>query len=109
MTPPMLPAPGRGRNGTPMADDKPVKQLAERKENFARKQAQQGKGLFAGQAPRGSGPPNRHGMPKLPVGQREVTHWPVLDLGDLPAVEPGDWRLEIDGLVEKPLALTWAD
>jgi hypothetical protein len=26
---------------------------------------------FTGQRPEGSGPANRHGMPKLPVGQRE--------------------------------------
>ena len=31
--------------------------------------------------PRGSGPPNRHGMPKLPVGQTVTKGWPVLDLG----------------------------
>lgn len=27
---------------------------------------------FAGQTPRGTGPLNRHGMPKLPTGQRQV-------------------------------------
>jgi DMSO/TMAO reductase YedYZ molybdopterin-dependent catalytic subunit len=92
-------------------DDKPTKPppLAQRKENFARKQAQQGKGLFAGERPRGSGAPNRHGMPRLPAGQREVPNWPVLDLGDLPAIELPDWRLAVDGLVERPLVLTWAD
>ena len=35
----------------------------------------------AGRTPEGSGPANRHGMPKLPVGQRQVPNWPVLDLG----------------------------
>jgi DMSO/TMAO reductase YedYZ molybdopterin-dependent catalytic subunit len=92
-----------------MSDRKPVKPLPERKQNFARKQAEQGRGLFGGRAPRGSGPANRHGLPKLPVGQREVQNWPVLDLGDLPAIALADWRLEVDGLVENPLALTWSD
>jgi DMSO/TMAO reductase YedYZ molybdopterin-dependent catalytic subunit len=92
-----------------MSDDRPVKPLAERKENFARKQAQQGKGLFAGKKPRGTGPKNRHGMPRLPPGQRQVPNWPVLDLGDLPAISLEDWRLEIDGLVERPLVLDWND
>ena len=31
--------------------------------------------------PKGSGEPNRHGMPKLPIGQTKTVKWPVLDLG----------------------------
>jgi len=89
--------------------DRPVKPLPERKENFARKQAGQGRGLFSGAKPRGTGPENRHGMPKLPAGQRQVPNWPVLDLGDAPKVSLDDWRLEVDGLVEKPLVLTWSE
>src|SRR5436190_18148341 len=91
-----------------MTDKKPVPPLPERKENFARKQAKAGKGLFAGE-PRGSGPPNRHGMPKLPPGQRAVTNWPVLDLGVMPRVAPSEWRLEIDGLVERPASYSWEE
>src|SRR5437899_12137462 len=89
-----------------MVDKKAVLPLPERKESFARKQAQQGKGLFAGE-PRGTGPSNRHGMPKLPPGQRAVTHWPVLDLGVVPRISLSEWRLEIDGLVEHPTSFTW--
>src|SRR5712664_2929101 len=59
--------------------------------------------------PQGSGPPNRHGMPRLPVGQREVTSWPVLDLGAQPTIALSRWRLEIDGAVEEPASLTWED
>ena len=44
-----------------------------------------------GREPMGTGPPNRHGRPKLPVGQREVSNWPVLDLGDVPAVGTDEW------------------
>jgi len=86
---------------------KAVKPLLQRREDNARKQAARGKGVFAGQEPRGSGPANRHGMPKLPTGQRAVTDWPVLDLGDHPRIETSQWRLEVDGLCEVPLALGW--
>lgn len=60
-------------------------------------------------APRGTGPPNRHGLPELPVGQRRVPNWPVLDLGDTPEVPLDSWRLEVSGLCAMPLSLTWPD
>jgi DMSO/TMAO reductase YedYZ molybdopterin-dependent catalytic subunit len=62
---------------------------------------------FDGLTPAGSGPPNRHGLPKLPVGQRPVSNWPVLDLGDTPAIATHEWRLEIGGQCEHPVTLTW--
>ena len=46
-------------------------------------------------------------MPRLPVGQREVRNWPVLDLGHQPLVGRSEWRLEVTGLVENPLVLDW--
>lgn len=58
----------------------------------------------------GTGPENRHGMPKLPVGQRETQgHWPVLDLGDVPEIQRADWRLTIGGLVDMPHTYTWEE
>ena len=59
--------------------------------------------------PMGSGPPNRHGMPKLPVGQTPTApgKWPVLDLGHVPAVSLADWRLEITGECQHPTTLDW--
>jgi DMSO/TMAO reductase YedYZ molybdopterin-dependent catalytic subunit len=57
--------------------------------------------------PEGSGPINRHGMPKLPIGQHVVKNWPVLDLGEAPRVPPDAWRLEIGGEVHNPVTLTW--
>ncbi len=60
-------------------------------------------------APQGSGAANRHGMPKLPVGQHEVRNWPVLDLGDVPDISHASWRLEIGGRVHNPTSLTWDD
>jgi DMSO/TMAO reductase YedYZ molybdopterin-dependent catalytic subunit len=62
---------------------------------------------IAGRRPEGRGPANRHGMPKLPVGQHEVRNWPVLDLGEQPDISLDRWTLEIGGLVENPLTLTW--
>ncbi len=46
---------------------------------------------------------------RLPPGQHVVTDWPVLDLGVEPAVRPEMWRLDVTGLVEHPLSLSWAD
>ena len=62
-----------------------------------------------GRRPEGSGPPNRDGMPSLPVGQHEVRNWPVLDLGSMPDVSTDEWRLEIAGDVHNPVTLTWTD
>ncbi|MGE0363585.1 MAG: molybdopterin-dependent oxidoreductase [Vicinamibacterales bacterium] len=59
--------------------------------------------------PMGSGPPNRHGLPTVPTGQRVVPNWPVLDLGHTPDIAVADWRLEVSGLCAHPLSLTWAD
>ena len=33
----------------------------------------------------------------------------MLDLGDVPNVTHDEWRLEVDGLVERPLVLTWRE
>ena len=44
---------------------------------------------------------------RLPPGQREVTHWPVLDLGLQPDVPKAEWRLIVDGLVENPVTLSF--
>jgi DMSO/TMAO reductase YedYZ molybdopterin-dependent catalytic subunit len=90
-----------------MDDDAKPKPLPVRKQAFAERERDKGKGLFHGKTPQGTGPTNRHGMPRLPPGQRAVEKWPVLDLGDVPAVDLGAWRLEVDGLVERPLSLSW--
>ncbi|MDX2167858.1 MAG: molybdopterin-dependent oxidoreductase [Deltaproteobacteria bacterium] len=60
-------------------------------------------------APQGSGPPNRHGMPKLPVGQTATApgKWPVLDLGLSPIVPQHRWQLTLDGACRHPQTLNW--
>src|SRR5450755_951533 len=84
--------------------------IVERRLRYIDRQRKLGHGLnvkFEGLKPRGSGPANRHGMSAVPIDQHLVTNWPVLDLGDLPDVALADWRLEIVGLVENPVTLTW--
>ncbi|HSI03692.1 MAG: sulfite oxidase-like oxidoreductase [Myxococcota bacterium] len=64
---------------------------------------------MADDKPLGEGPPNRHGMPRLPQGQYETKKWPVLDLGRQPQVPLETWTLELKGACEHPLTLKWAD
>ena len=89
--------------------DKP--DLVERRERYIQRQIELERQAVDvkvdGQPPEGSGPPNRHGMPRLPVGQHVVRNWPVLDLGEQPDVPIDTWKLEVGGLVEHPLTLTW--
>jgi DMSO/TMAO reductase YedYZ molybdopterin-dependent catalytic subunit len=52
-----------------------------------------------------------HGDPerdRLPPGQSLVRDWPVLDLGQQPQVSAQKFRLDVDGLVENPVSLDWA-
>jgi DMSO/TMAO reductase YedYZ molybdopterin-dependent catalytic subunit len=85
--------------------------LVGRRQRYIERQKQLDKAAvdveFAGRRPEGTGPPNRHGMPKLPVGQHEVRNWPVLDLGEQPDISPQNWKLEVTGLVENPITLSW--
>ncbi|MEZ5289180.1 MAG: molybdopterin-dependent oxidoreductase [Vicinamibacterales bacterium] len=88
-----------------MADtlvDKRMRYIARQRELRARTPE-----AFSHATPDGSGPANRHGMPKLPVGQRQVPNWPVLDLGDQPSIAREEWRLAIGGLCANPVELDW--
>lgn len=46
---------------------------------------------------------------RLPPGQRQVTNFPVLDLGIQPEVSLDKWELKIHGQVENPVTLGWND
>ncbi len=70
--------------------------LVESKERWA----QEGRLLTGHAAPRSD---------RLPPGQHLVKDWPVLDLGVTPTVEPQNWRLRVDGLVENRLDWSWDD
>jgi len=44
---------------------------------------------------------------RLPPGRSQSAEWPVLDLGDKPAIDHHDWTLSIAGLVERPVQWDW--
>lgn len=46
---------------------------------------------------------------RIPPGQARTRKWPVLHYGSVAHVARDDWRLEITGLVETPLSLTWKE
>src|SRR3974390_1235898 len=46
---------------------------------------------------------------RLPPGQSLTLKWPVLHEGRLPRFNPATWDFRIDGLVEKPVGLTWEE
>lgn len=56
-----------------------------------------------------TGAPDADHKSRLPPGQKLVTNWPVLDLGVQPDVKPENWRLQILGAVENPVALKLED
>ncbi len=59
--------------------------------------------------PLGSGPPNRHGMPRLPPRQGEQDDLLVLDIGEQPETPLDRWSLAVEGAVERPVVLRWDD
>jgi len=67
-----------------------------RKERWARKAA-------------GKEPRTVRAEGRLPPGQHEVRNFPVLDLGLRPEVPQEKWELNIHGLVENPVKLSWTD
>ena len=86
--------------------------LVERRLRYIERQRQLGHGVdveLQGLKPMGSGPPNRHGLPSIPIDQHVVTNWPVLDLGNVPDISVDDWRLELGGLADNAVTLPWSD
>lgn len=53
--------------------------------------------------------PTRGRDKRLPPGQYETRDFPVLSLGPTPEVSTEEWKLEIAGLVEKPLTFSWEE
>ena len=60
------------------------------------------------QKARGAAPLPVASPDRLPPGQTLTAGFPVLDLGVKPEIPPEQWTLTIDGLVETPTVLTWA-
>lgn len=69
----------------------------EAKQKWAEKQKAQG---FVPRATAATG--------RLPPGQTLTSGFPVLDLGAKPEIPLDRWMLTLDGLVEKPAVLNWA-
>ena len=46
---------------------------------------------------------------RLPPGQSLTLKWPVLHEGNVPRADLSTWDFRIDGLVEKPVRLTWEE
>ena len=44
---------------------------------------------------------------RMPPGQTRTRKWPVLQAGEVVHVPPDQWQLQVDGLVERPLRLSW--
>jgi len=62
--------------------------------------ADAGRGLTGTTAPREQ---------RLPPGQHLVRDWPVLDLGIQPEIPKTSYTLTLDGAVEHPITLSWAE
>ena len=45
----------------------------------------------------------------MPPGQSLTLKWPVLHEGNVPRADLRTWDFRIDGLVEKPVRLTWEE
>ncbi len=56
----------------------------------------------------GKAKPQLRAQDRLPIGQRQVHNFPVLDLGVKPEVPLDLWELKIHGLVENPVTLKWS-
>jgi DMSO/TMAO reductase YedYZ molybdopterin-dependent catalytic subunit len=46
---------------------------------------------------------------RLPPMQAQARTWPVLHYWGVPAIDLAQWRLELFGLITKPLSLTWPE
>jgi DMSO/TMAO reductase YedYZ molybdopterin-dependent catalytic subunit len=46
---------------------------------------------------------------RIPPGQSRTRKWPVLDAAGPPRIDLAQWRLEIDGLVERRVSLSWEE
>ena len=69
------------------------------------------KKLIAGKiaiAQKGNVAGKTNGNIRVPAGQKQVSNFPVLDMGIKPWISTSEWRLRVYGLVENELDLDWA-
>jgi DMSO/TMAO reductase YedYZ molybdopterin-dependent catalytic subunit len=53
--------------------------------------------------------PDREGADRVPPGQYVTDDFPVLSAGPTPRISLDTWAFSIDGLVEAPITLSWAE
>ncbi len=53
--------------------------------------------------------PDTRRSERIPPGQSRTRKWPVLDASGPPRIDMAQWRLQLGGLVERPVSLTWDD
>jgi DMSO/TMAO reductase YedYZ molybdopterin-dependent catalytic subunit len=53
--------------------------------------------------------PDTRRAERIPPGQSRTRKWPVLDAFGTPQVPLDRWKLQVFGLVEKPLLITWKE
>ncbi len=46
---------------------------------------------------------------RIPPGQSQTVKWPVLDASGTPPIDLARWRLDLFGLVNKEISLTWEE
>lgn len=46
---------------------------------------------------------------RIPPGQVRTRKWPVLHATEVPSIPMSEWRLTVDGLVERPLKFNWEE
>jgi DMSO/TMAO reductase YedYZ molybdopterin-dependent catalytic subunit len=61
------------------------------------------------QKARGVAPLATASTDRLPPGQKLTTGFPVLDLGIQPEIPLSEWKLTVNGLVERPTVLSWSE
>jgi DMSO/TMAO reductase YedYZ molybdopterin-dependent catalytic subunit len=61
------------------------------------------------QKARGAHPLDVASTDRLPPGQKLTTGFPVLDLGVQPEISLADWKLSVNGLVDKPATISWEE
>jgi len=67
--------------------------------------------LIAGKialASKGAKPSAPNANARIPAGQKQVSNFPILDLGIKPIISQAEWQLRVYGLVENEVKLDWA-
>ena len=51
--------------------------------------------------------PDTHRAQRVPPGQSRTRKWPVLDASGPPRIDMAEWRIELGGLIDNQISLTW--